>query len=264
MSFDETVVWVIAALIAGFVWLPAGLLASTHERFGRGTRAGLAPVAAPFLGCLLLLWILIRYASFDVREDRLYLAFYVTLGAAVVGLGSVALDRMGLSLRDDVIERGNPAACYAWSGALLGLVCAFGGANIGDGPGWWVVVYCSALSVGGLLLGWILLDRLAHLGEAVTVERDVAAGLRAAGWFIGCGAILGRAAAGDWTTAEAALVDFLKHGAGALLLTLLALGGEVMVGPSSHPPRDVVTRGLVFSLAWIWLGLGYVEWVGSW
>lgn len=264
MSFDETVVWVIAALIAGFVWLPAGLLASTHERFGRGTRAGLAPVAAPFLGCLLLLWILIRYASFDVREDRLYLAFYVTLGAAVVGLGSVALDRMGLSLRDDVIERGNPAACYAWSGALLGLVCAFGGANIGDGPGWWVVVFCSGMSVGGLLLGWVLLDRIGHAGEHITVERDPASGARLAGWFVGAGAILGRAAAGDWTTVDDAIRDFLHHGVWAIALTVIAVVFEALLGRPSRPVSAFDPRGAGLGLAWGALGLIYVQLAGRW
>jgi hypothetical protein len=42
------------------------------------------------------------------------------------------------------LEHGNPAA-----GAILGLTLAFARGNIGNGPGWWVVVFSAGMSTLG-------------------------------------------------------------------------------------------------------------------
>lgn len=264
MSGDETLILVVSLIIAGFTWLRWLLLALQYSHPHRApTATRIAWFAAPFAGALLL-GILVRFASHDVRDSPLYITFYLALGAAATGWGVVGLDRLGLSLRDDVIERRNPSAALAWSGALVGLTLAYAGSNIGDGPGWWVVVFCSGLSVGGLLLAWILIDRLGHAGEHITVERDPASGARIAGWFIGTGAILGRAAAGDWTTAAAATRDFLHHGLWAFALTLLALVLETVVGRPTRPLSIMDPRGAGLGLAWAGLGLAYVQLAGRW
>lgn len=117
---------------------------------------------------------------------------------------------------------------------------------------------------GGLLLGWVLLDRIGHAGEHITVERDPASGACLAGWFVGAGAILGRAAAGDWTTVDDAIRDFLHHGVWAIALTVIAVVFEALLGRPSRPVSAFDPRGAGLGLAWGALGLIYVQLAGRW
>lgn len=174
---------------------------------------------------VLLIWAVLRgWASWDVRDSWVYLGFYTMLGFALTGIALVALDLLGLSLRDECLERTNVAARVTVGGAILGFAAAYAGANIGDGPGWWVVVFCAVLSMGSLMLGWVVLDRLGHAGEAVVVERNPAVALRLAVWFVSAGFLQGRAVAGDWINGSEAVRDFVRHsGAGAALLATAVL-----------------------------------------
>ena len=107
-----------------------------------------------------------------MRDDPLYFVFYLLMGAAWVGGGARILSFFGLCARDDVIERGNRAAAAAIAGALLGITLCFAGGNIGDGPGWWVVVFCAVLSTGVLLLFWSILDRATGMADTITIDHD--------------------------------------------------------------------------------------------
>lgn len=264
MSGDETIALIVCAIIAAFSWGKLGLLAVTNRSFRPLPRAYLLPWLAVPASIALLFAILLRFASHDVRDDAIYLLFYMVMGGAVTAIGAFCLDRLGLSVRDDVVERKNPAACIAWAGALVGLVLAYAGANIGDGPGWWVVVFCSGLSVGALLLCWVLLDWVGQAGEAVVVERDLSAGVRVAGWFVGAGLILGRGAAGDWTSAGDATRDFAAHGAWALALTIIAATMETILNRAPRHEGPWFVRGVPLGLIWASLGLAYVELAGRW
>jgi hypothetical protein len=96
---------------------------------------------------LLIVWAVLRYlASWDVREAPIYLLFYMTLGLAWWTICLAALEMLGLSWRFDVIERGNRAADLALAGGILGLGLCYTLANIGDGPGWWTVLFPTVLS----------------------------------------------------------------------------------------------------------------------
>mgnify|MGYP006204508805 CR=1 FL=1 len=99
------------------------------------------------------------------------------------------------SLRE-MAERGNAAAAYAGAGAVVAIALCFAGGNIGDGPGWWVVVFSAALSTGVFYLLWLFFEGQASISDAITIDRDPAVALRIAGFFVGSGLILGRAVAG--------------------------------------------------------------------
>jgi hypothetical protein len=101
---------------------------------------------------------------------------------------------------------------------LVGASCCFAGGNVGNGPGWWVVLFSAGLSTFSLYLLWWLVHCISDLPEKVIVERDLGAGLRAAGFFVASGLILGRAVAGDWISASATLSDFGRMAWPALLL----------------------------------------------
>ena len=220
---------------------------------------------APFAGGALLFWILRRYAASDVRDNWFYLLFYMAMGAFWVAVAARLLPFFGIGARDDVIERGNRAAAPAIAGALLGITLCFAGGNIGDGPGWWVVVFCGILSTGTLLVFWAFLDRLTGLADAITIDRDRAAGVRAAGFFLAAGLILGRAVAGDWEGAGPTTIDFVRHGwpVAALLAAAVLLERPLRPSPEALD-RPVLTHGLLPSLVYLGLGAAAVELAGSW
>ena len=265
MSQDEILV-LCGCLFAGVVsWSWWYWQTMTVARFARSRVARRWLIFAPPLCAVLLYGVLRTWAAEDVRHDPRYLGFYIAMGAAWVGLAKAGLPLLGLSVRDDVLERGNRAAGMAIGGALLGLTLCFAGGNIGDGPGWWVVVFAAAMATGTSFLLWGILDRFAGMTEKITVDRDVAAGLRAAGLFVGLGLILGRAVAGNWVSAGSTLADFARRGWPALLL--LALVGFVERAARPATDRDLrstLVVGVVPALLQVLLGCVTVLLMGKW
>lgn len=224
MSGDEVFLLIASGLISLVMWARWIRLSVAFRAMRRSP--GDSWVWVSGVTSILLLWFVLKtWASHDVRDSGIYLLLYVLLGFGLTGLALVALDRLGLSLRDDCLERPNVAARATMSGAILGFAAAYAGANIGDGPGWWVVVFCAFLSMGSLLLGWSMLVWIGQVGEAIVVERNPAVGLRLAVWFICAGFLQGRAVAGDWTGTAGAVRDYLFHSGagGALLVTALLI-----------------------------------------
>lgn len=218
----------------------------------------------PLVSAALLYWVLKNFSSHDVRDDPVYVRFYMAMGAAWLGLTKGLFSWSGLSARDDVLERGNQPAAYALSGAWVGLTLCFAGGNIGDGPGWWVVVFAAALSTAAFWILWIVMDRLTGLADVITIDRDDGAGVRAAGFFIGSGLALGRAVAGNWQSASSTVADFLKAAWPALALLSLAVAVERTMKPAvgRDPPSTVVS--LIVALLYCGLGCLIVAWAGKW
>jgi uncharacterized membrane protein YjfL (UPF0719 family) len=266
MSGDETIVLIVCLAFAALTWLPWLWEGAACARLG-SKLVNRWPLYVYPLDCAAILYAVLRlYASADVRNDPAYLLFYWVMGAAWVGfLARYAMPFFGLSPRDDVIERKNPAAAHAIGGALLGLTFCFAGGNVGDGPGWWVVVFSAALSTAAFFLLWALLDRFTRLADAVTVERDPASGIRLAGYFIGSGLILGRAVAGNWVSMNATVVDFGKLAWPVLLLWLAAALLERTFRPTRESPLpSPVTHGLAPLGAYVALAILFVAQAGRW
>jgi uncharacterized membrane protein YjfL (UPF0719 family) len=265
MSEDEIVVLAVCGLGALILWgrwfwqnlSVSSLFSSQDDRY--------LMYATPLLCAGVLFSVLKRFASHDVRDDLRYLGFYMVMGAAWVGLFQNILHQTGLSARDDAIERRNKAAALALCGALVGLTLCFAGANIGDGPGWWVVIFCAGLSTGAWFVLWLVLAECSDCVEAVTVERDVASGLRLAGWFVAVGLVLGRAVAGNWVSVEATVGDFVNVAWPVLALAAVAIVLERLAQPSSDEPvRPVITFGLLPAIIYIAAAAAYVVWKGVW
>jgi uncharacterized membrane protein YjfL (UPF0719 family) len=263
-SPDETMVVVLSLVLTllSWAWWYSDLHAVSALRSTPDVRhvLSLAPVAA----LLVVLAVLKTAASFDVRDSGPYLFQYAAMGAAWIGVGARSFRWLGLSPRDDVAERGNAAAAVALAGACLGLALCYAGGNIGDGPGWWVVVFASGIATAGFLVAWGLLEKLAHPSDGITIDRDLAAGLRFAGFAVGEGLVLGRAAAGDWISAEDTLGDFALLGWPALLLLALAVLLERALVPSAEQPRrSPFACGLLPGALLLGLALGWVVAHGS-
>ncbi len=195
---------------------------------------------APGICALLILIVLHRWSAEDVRNDEAYVFFYLVLGAAWLGLFEKQLPFWGLSTRDDVLERGNDAASWSITGAMIACACCFAGANVGNGPGWWVVLFSAGLSTLSLLLLWFVLHLASGLAEKVTIDRDTGAGLRTAGFYVGTGLILGRAVAGDWVSAYATTADFVRMAWPALVLAAAAVAVERSCAPNFTGSRKAL------------------------
>lgn len=206
---------------------------------------------------------LVLFASFDVRVDLFYIFYYAVMGAAWVGLAMSLVPYLGVSARDDVIERGNRAALWPVLGALLGLTLCFAGGNIGDGPGWWVVVFCGLLSTGALFGLWWLLEVTVAPSEAVTVDRDPASGVRLGAFLLAIGLVLGRAVAGDWHSFDATIRDFFVAGWPAGAIALLAIGFEWAFAPTAETPSRSALAGLPPALVYLGTAVAWVSHLGD-
>ena len=206
MSDDEVAVLAVSSFVALIRWgmwyyrakRPPALLASP---FARWPLLLIPPL------CAVALWLILsEWSASDVRG--IYVIFYMMIGAAWVGVGTLLLPVHGIFPAVDLIERRNPAVRLPIAGALLGMTLCFAGGNIGDGPGWWVVFFSAGLATLGWILLWALADLFTGITRSITVERDNAAGMRLFALLVGSGLILGRAVAGDWHSTLDTVIDF--------------------------------------------------------
>jgi hypothetical protein len=192
---------------------------------------------APMSVMLFLHLVMMVAASHDVQDNLKYQMFYDVMGVAWVGIGVSLTPIVGFYMREDAIERRNRPACAVFVGVLFGLAFCFAGANIGDGPGYGVVLLCAGCATGVWFLGWIFLEVAGRVSESVSIERDAASGARVMGFLMASGIILGRGAAGDWLTHETFWKDFLHY---VMLYAVLLAGAaliEIVVRP--RPRHDV-------------------------
>ena len=263
-SEDENVIVVLSVA----VWVATWFLWYRGLRAGSRLRKERVPVrwlgVMPFVALALLLVILMRWASSDVRTSPSYLFQYVALGAAWLGAAIRISTWFGISARDDVAERGNPAAAVALSGALLGLVLCYAGGNVGDGPGWWVVVFSSGLATACFLVSWAVFESGSHASDAITIDRDLAAATRHAAFSVTQGLVLGRAVAGDWRSGADTFHDLAVNGWPALLVLALAILLERSLRPTGDAPRrSPLACGLVPGALLLAGALGWIAWLGE-
>ncbi len=231
MSGDEALVLLVSVLLGPLAWGLWFWRLSGLDRTGR-RRPVMERLLAVLAACAAgLLAVLLTLAAHDVRDSFAYICLYLLLGSAWLRMSERCLPWFGLSVRDDLVERGNDVVLPALAGFLGAMTLAYAGANIGDGPGWWVVVVCAGLASLAVLLAWAALECFASVAEQVTVERDRAAGWRLGGFLLACGAIAGRAVAGDWISADATLRDFVFRAWPLLMLLVAALLVEFAARP---------------------------------
>lgn len=218
----------------------------------------LVVLTAPLVCLVLILIALNRLAATTVRSDALYISFYLLIGAGWLGGVTIIFPFLGISVRDDVLERGNRAASWAIMGALAGASCSFAGANVGNGPGVEAVLFSAVLS-SALFIGlWLGMDLLTSISDAITVDRDERAGVRFGGLLLGIGLLSGWSVAGDWVSASATLKDFVTSSVPAILLTAVAVGVEVVfrrasVQLSTKTILSVAVSAVYVGLALVWV-----------
>lgn len=193
-------------------------------------------------------------ASFDVVGDAIYTVFYVVFGLAwIIAVKGVLHLCCDLSWRDDALERGNSPAALALLTALLGATFIYAGSNIGDGPGWWVVLFTVFFATAGWLLPGALVYIYGRMHERVSVERDLPSALHWGLYMISSGLVWGRASAGDWFTAQRTLVEFADAWP-VLALTVIAMAVDRLLIDQKSSARSMSSRK---QAALLW-GLGYI------
>jgi hypothetical protein len=147
MSDDEILVLFTSIFIAAWGWYKWYTALGFFNSLNR-KRPGLFRLSIlPLMACGGIYYVLKTMASYDVREDTGYLWFYIIFGAAWIVAGrGIFFYLFDISWRDDAVERRNPVAVSAISGGIIGLAAFYAGANIGDGPGWWCVLFAGGLA----------------------------------------------------------------------------------------------------------------------
>ena len=193
------------------------------------------------VGCFTFSLVLVAAAlwfwgAVEVRGDIGSVAGLTLVGAVWLAVSQWLVSWLGLSFRDDVLERKNRAAMLALGGANISIAIAFAAGNLGEGPSYSENIFSAALSTGALLALWFMLELGGRVSCAIAEERDVASGMRLGGLLLCWALILGRAVTGNWHSAAATIHDFVRDGWPALLLCLVALPVELLLQPSRQRP----------------------------
>jgi uncharacterized membrane protein YjfL (UPF0719 family) len=186
------------------------------------SQRGRSAIALTSVFCMFFLFAIVgEWSAKSVKSNFSTSVLFYSFGASWLGLTQLIFGLLGVSTRDDVIERRNPAAAWVVSGQLLGTTFCIAGANVGNGPGPEAVMYHVAISTSTFILSWLLVNSIASIADTITIDRHVGAGIRTCGWLIATGIILGEAVTGDWKAAPSTLRDFTAYGWPAAALALL-------------------------------------------
>ncbi len=263
MSSDEMFVTVMAVLTGPVLWA-AWLIQMSRVQVFHRKRRGVAAIASALAVCTALVFFVLKTgASSDVREAPPYLFMYVMLGLAWSRASAITFVFAGLSARDDVIERGNTAALTATIGGLIAVTLCYAGGNVGNGPGWWVVIFSAVLSTGTLIVTWVALTNVTAVADAVIIDRDPAAGLRLAAFLMSCGVVLGSAVAGDWYSVADTVRDFIAFLPIVIGILIAAVLVERFAQPTpDRPHAPLLALGVVPSLLYFIIAVVGVSSVG--
>src|SRR5215813_4492471 len=77
-----------------------------------------------------VLFVLLRWSASDVRGDFGEITFYLAASLFGIVAAQIAFEFLGVSFRDDSIERRNLAALYTFCGLTIGDSCCIAGSNV--------------------------------------------------------------------------------------------------------------------------------------
>ncbi len=249
------------AVFVGYWWLAKAWMPSNGVLRIYGWRWVLT--ASLLASAVVLYAVLSTWASWDVVTSSFYIYGYLGMGIIWVFLSVKFLGIfIDIRLQEDVREHNNLAAAVLVSALALGTTLAFAGANIGNGPGWWVVVFCAALStmlVYGLAWSVALFT---DAEERITVDHDMATAIRLGAALIGAGLIAGRAVAGDWVSAGATVGDWVAVGWPVVTIAVAAVLIERVTPPWYL--TNTVPQSILMAIAYIGFSALYVTSLGPW
>ena len=242
-SGDEFLFFWAAAAVALVGTVRAGLMLIRTAPLRSNARPKLA-LAVVVAACLAGLWVVLRNwadpASVAGHFDFELLFIFGGIAWLLLAM-RFGFPLMGLSVRDDAIERQNLAATVAACGGVIGVMLAYAQSNIGGGPTIWTTLVPALVATVALFAVWAFAEFVGGgISENVTIDRDVASGVRLAALLVSAGAVLGRAMAGDWTGWPDTFVDFARLGWPALALAAIVAVVHRVCRPTPRRPRPGV------------------------
>jgi len=208
-----------------------------------------------------VLLVLLRWSAADVQNESDEVIFYLVFSLLGIIAAQYLFGFLGISLRDDAIEKRNRSALCATAGLTIGVSCCIAGSNVGNGPGGEVVFFCAALSVGTLLGLWIVLATIADVAEAITVERDLGAGVRAGASLASGGAILGAAVVGDWVSFSSTIRDFVHFAWPVFAGLVVVTAFERRINRRAIAMRLSTSESVALAAALLLAAVTYAVWV---
>jgi uncharacterized membrane protein YjfL (UPF0719 family) len=205
------------------------------------------------------------WGAAEVRANEGRPLFLTMIGTFWLVFAIKLFSWLGLSYRDDVVERGNVAALVALCGASVAVAILYAGGSLGEGPSYWDNFFSAGLGTAGWLVLWIFLELGAKVSMSIAEERDLASGLRMGGFLLAIGLMLARAVAGDWESEVATIRDFFHDGWPAAILFAIALPVEIFGRPSRRcpsPPWPIC--GLLPALFYLALAGAWLWHLGAW
>lgn len=216
-------------------------------------------ILLPFAAIAIILPVLLTISASDVRTDVRYIAMYLMLGLAWTAIGTNSLRLAGIQVAD-VTERRNPGALAVMAGGTLAFACAYAGGNVGDGPGWWVVLFAAA---GASVVVWLVLaleQFTVGVIDRVLVDRDFGVALRLSGALMAAGVVAGRGAAGTWTTAANAVTDLVA--VSWPVLGLIAVDAIVTIVTRGERSMSMTLGDFLIGAIYLGAAIAYVAWLG--
>jgi hypothetical protein len=255
---DEAFVFFIAvviAIIGAWRWY-SGIVRRTRLRPVTGIRLSLA--LAPLVALAMLWFVLTHWADPKYVVGQLdYQLLFASVGVAWLWLTRSLMPWFGINPLDDAVERANPSAAVVTCGAMLGSMLLYCGANVGSGPTIWTTI---VPAIAGLLIWlalWMLVELIAHVSDRIAIDRDLASAWRVAGFLIAMGLILGRAAAGDWTSWHETFTTLIQLGWPAILVAIV-----LVIFEKTLPRASSIATGDVPAVALVVVAIVYVALLG--
>jgi uncharacterized membrane protein YjfL (UPF0719 family) len=259
--------FLIASAIVGLILFCIYLLAVLRREGPRGT-AGvqLGFLLTPVAIFAFLLFVLQTWADAQtVRGNTTYIVLFLAGGLLWFGVAAAILRFLGLSIADDAIERGNRSAAVAIAGALLGSGAVYALSNVGEGPTIWTTMLPALIGTIAWFILFLTVHAIGNAIEAITLDRDVATGIRFAALLICLGVILGRAMAGDFDSWNQTFFDFLFQGWPAVVLAIAGGCIDRRLRPTPNSPHQpVLIFGLFPALGYLIVTAAVLLLLGPW
>ena len=219
-----------------------------------------------WLGCLLFVALALHFWGAAEIRAEFSEVFFLTFACAIWLMFARKLFAwFGLGFRDDAVERRNPAALVALCGAIIAAALLYAGGSIGEGPSYLNNVFSVGIAAAAFLAFWVLLEIGASVSVSVAEERDLASGIRLAGFLLSVALVLARAVAGDWHSESATVRDFINDGWPAAVICIIAVPVEHFTRPNrQHPFRAWVSYGLLPALFYVGLAVIWLWHLGAW